>query len=47
MEKQNLPIGYYLKKVDQLLTAGINAIHAEFDISRAKHSTNKKARSVN
>lgn len=34
MEKQNLPIGYYLKKVDQLLTAGINAILTEFDISR-------------
>lgn len=28
------PIGYYLKKVDNLLTQGINKIHSEFDITR-------------
>lgn len=29
-----MPIGYYLKKADNLLTAGINQIHKEFGISR-------------
>ena len=29
-----LPIGYYLKKTDNLLTEGINKIHEEFSITR-------------
>lgn len=29
-----LPIGYYLKKADNLLTEGINSIHNEFGIKR-------------
>lgn len=32
--KNKLPIGYYLKKTDNLLTEGINNIHKEFDITR-------------
>ena len=34
MENRKLPIGYYLKKVDNLLTDGISKIHAEFGITR-------------
>ena len=34
MEDQKLPIGYYLKKVDNLLTDGIESIHKEFSVSR-------------
>ena len=32
--KNKLPIGYYLKKTDNLLTEGINNIHKELDITR-------------
>lgn len=32
--KNKLPIGYYLKKTDNLLTEGINNIHKEFNITR-------------
>ncbi len=32
--KNKLPIGYYLKKTDNLLTEGINNIHKEFGITR-------------
>src|SRR5690554_1331088 len=32
--KNKLPIGYYLKKADNLLTKGINNIHKELDITR-------------
>lgn len=35
MEKK-LPIGYYLKKADNLLTNGINNIHREYDINRTQ-----------
>lgn len=31
---RELPIGYYLKKLDNLLTEGINNIHAELGINR-------------
>ncbi len=34
MDKPRLPIGFYLKKADNLLTAGINEIHAEFGLTR-------------
>lgn len=34
--KNKLPIGYYLKKADNLLTAGINKIHAENGITRTQ-----------
>jgi DNA-binding MarR family transcriptional regulator len=34
--KSKLPIGYFLKKVDNLLTEGINHIHKEFDINRTQ-----------
>jgi DNA-binding MarR family transcriptional regulator len=34
MKNRKLPIGYYLKKADNLLTEGINKIHAEFSITR-------------
>lgn len=34
--KKNLPIGYYLKKADNLLTEGINEIHREFSIDRTQ-----------
>ena len=32
--EDKLPIGYYLKKTDNLLTEGINRIHQEVDITR-------------
>jgi len=32
--KNKLPIGYYLKKTDNLLTEGINNIHKEFNLTR-------------
>lgn len=32
--KDKLPIGYYLKKADNLLTEGINNFHRELDITR-------------
>ncbi len=32
--KDRLPIGYYLKKTDNLVTEEINNIHKEFDITR-------------
>ena len=31
---KKMPIGYYLKKVDNLLTDGINKIHAENGLTR-------------
>jgi len=34
--KNKLPIGYYLKKADNLLTEGINKIHAESGITRTQ-----------
>ncbi|HUH46303.1 MAG TPA: hypothetical protein VLZ54_04050 [Arenibacter sp.] len=34
MDKQKLPIGFYLKKVDNLLTTGIHEIHSEMGLSR-------------
>ncbi|HEY0055084.1 MAG TPA: hypothetical protein VGB63_07000 [Pedobacter sp.] len=34
MDKKKLPIGYYLKEADQLLTSGINKIHAEAGLTR-------------
>lgn len=34
MDKPRLPIGFYLKKADNLLTAGINEIHTEFGLTR-------------
>jgi DNA-binding MarR family transcriptional regulator len=34
--KQELPIGYYLRKTDNLLTEGIKAIHKEHDIDRTQ-----------
>ncbi|REG78413.1 MarR family winged helix-turn-helix transcriptional regulator [Algoriphagus antarcticus] len=34
--KNKLPIGYYLKKADNVLTEGINDIHKEFDINRTQ-----------
>ncbi|MBK8516715.1 MAG: hypothetical protein IPL55_10675 [Saprospiraceae bacterium] len=34
--KNKLPIGYYLKKADNLLTEGINDIHKEFEINRTQ-----------
>ncbi len=34
--KDKLPIGYYLKKTDNLLTEGINTIHKELDITRTE-----------
>lgn len=34
MDKKKLPIGYYLKKVDNLLTDKIDVIHSEFGLTR-------------
>lgn len=34
MEKKKKPIGYYLKKADNLLTGSINNIHAELGLTR-------------
>ncbi|MCG6191185.1 MarR family winged helix-turn-helix transcriptional regulator [Maribellus maritimus] len=34
METDKLPIGYYLKKTDNLLTENINKIHSNFGITR-------------
>jgi DNA-binding MarR family transcriptional regulator len=34
--KNKSPIGYYLKKADNLLTEGINDIHKEFNINRTQ-----------
>lgn len=34
MDKPRFPIGFYLKKADNLLTIGINEIHAEFGLTR-------------
>jgi len=36
MKNKKLPIGYYLKKVDNLLTEGINQIHKEHNINRTQ-----------
>lgn len=36
MQNNKLPIGYYLKKIDNLLTKGINRIHGEFAINRTQ-----------
>jgi hypothetical protein len=34
MNDKKLPIGYYVKLVDQLFTERINAVQAEFDLTR-------------
>ncbi len=34
MEPKNLPIGYWIKQVDNLLTEGINEIHAANSLNR-------------
>ncbi len=34
MKLKDLPIGYWIKQADNLLTQGINKIQAEFDFSR-------------
>lgn len=34
MERKKLPIGYYIKQVDELLTKGIDEIQNEFGLSR-------------
>jgi DNA-binding MarR family transcriptional regulator len=36
MNQKSLPIGYWLKRTDSLLTEGINAIQAEFGINRVQ-----------
>src|SRR5690606_5825286 len=45
MKNDKLPIGYYLKKADNLLTEGINKIFIELEIDRLKwqllHSINQ------
>ena len=51
--KSKLPIGYYLKKADNLLTEGINKIHHDLGINRLQwqilnsvHQTNGIAKEV-
>lgn len=34
MQPQNLPIGYWVKETDNLLTAGIDAIHSKAGVTR-------------
>lgn len=34
MQTKNLPIGYWIKEADNLLTAGIDAIHSKAGITR-------------
>lgn len=34
MEKKKLPIGFYLKKADNVITSGINKIHSELNLNR-------------
>ena len=34
MKPENLPIGYWIKKADQLLTEGIDRVQARFGLSR-------------
>lgn len=34
MKPENLPIGYWIKKADQLLTEGIDRVQAQFGLSR-------------
>lgn len=34
MQKQHLPIGYWIRKADEALTAGIDRIQAAFHLSR-------------
>ncbi len=34
MDNKKPPIGYYLKKVDNLLTEGINRVHSDLGITR-------------
>lgn len=36
MQQKNLPIGYYIKQVDELLTEGINKVMAAFNLTRVK-----------
>lgn len=36
MDKKKLPIGYYLKKADNLLTESINKIHSDFGLTRTE-----------
>ena len=36
MDKMKLPIGYYLKKTDNLLTERINKIHSDFGLTRTE-----------
>ena len=35
MDSNKLPIGYWVKQVDQLLTEGINKIQATFELTRS------------
>lgn len=35
MENKKLPIGYWVKQVDQLLTTGIDEVQAEFGLTRS------------
>jgi hypothetical protein len=36
MEKKNLPIGYWIKLADELLTGGINKIQASLKVTRTE-----------
>ena len=46
MLSKELPIGYWIKQADELLTKGINVIHSSFDLDRTEwqvlHSINEK-----
>lgn len=36
MQPKDLPVGYWIKKADDLLTKGINKIHLSFNIKRTE-----------